>query len=137
MLSKKLPKLFQRLTDLKLEFDFNNDGQEVLLNHEIKIQNDLNHFSIEITYNRPRQVIISKDFFVITLINDELIVDFQRITKSVMPFFPQLLPEKLNTKFNYSSKLDENSIFKKLMSDLASFFEEYNFAETYYKSLSE
>jgi FkbM family methyltransferase len=44
--------------------------------------------------------LLCKDIFSISLSNEIVNVDFQRTTKSFLPFLSQLLPEKLNSKSN-------------------------------------
>jgi len=136
-MKENYPNLISNLEGLKSEIDFDMDGQMVELEHEYSVNDRPDSYELEIEMRRPRHMFFIKDYFRVTTNGSNIVIDYCRITKSIMEFMPKPIPDKLEKTFRYDSGISEEEIFRKLMEDITSFFGEYKYVDQTYQMLGE
>lgn len=128
----KYQTLIKKIESLSKELDYGTFKE-----HKINSRKLSNHeYLIEIIIIREGQIFIINDAFKLIDNNAELIVEYIRKTKNIIPL-PSIIPELLTKTFIFKQNMNQNQIFLELLKGIITFFSDYKYVDTNYKKRSE
>jgi hypothetical protein len=137
MILNEFQELIKLINGLSKEDYFDTSEHDFIeLEHPAYYKDEGRKFSMMIEYNRPSSFAIHQDIFQLWKVDDVLRINFERKSEQKIPGFELPIPKSIEKLFWYDINLGQRAIFKKLLKDINSFFDSYNYRDKYYHRLA-